>query len=77
MGVADEQSFHLTQKIAGAERLDEQRVKVFSDPIFSVRMCSVPMFSPPMFTGWRIGGEESGRGIVSLAARGAVFRNFN
>src|SRR5450759_2407113 len=66
VGMADEQGFHLTQKIAGAERLDEQRVGVFSSPIFSV-----PMFSAPMFAGWWIGGEQSGRGVVSLAARGA------
>jgi hypothetical protein len=57
VGVADEQGFHLTQKIAGAERFDEQRVRVFSGPIFSVPMFSVPMFSSPMFSGWRIGCE--------------------
>jgi hypothetical protein len=39
--------------------------------MFSVPMFSVPMFSPPMFSGWRIGCEQSSRGVVSLAARGA------
>jgi hypothetical protein len=74
--VANEQGFHLTQKIAGAERFDEQGVRVFSRPIFSVPMFSVPMFSVPMFSSpmfsrWRIGCEQRSRGIVSLAARGA------
>ncbi len=69
--MADEQGFHLTQKIAGAERFDEQRVGVLPGPIFSVPMLSVPTFSSPMFSGWWIGGEQSGGGIVSLAARGA------
>jgi len=30
VGVADEQGFHLAQKIAGAERFDEQGLRVFS-----------------------------------------------
>jgi hypothetical protein len=61
VGVADEQSFHLPQKIAGAERLDEQRVGAFSGPILFV----------PIFAGGRISGEQGGRGIVGLAARRA------
>ena len=70
VGVADEQGFHLTQKVAGAERLDEQRVRVFSGPISPVvPMFPVLMFPVPMFAGRRIGGEQSGRGIMGLAAR--------
>jgi len=74
--VADEQGFHLTQKIAGAQRFDEQRVRVLSGPIFSFSMFSAPMFSVPMFSSpivfrWRIGCEQSSRRVVSLAARGA------
>ena len=57
VGMADEQGFHLTQKITGAEWLDEQRVRVFSGPIFSVSMSCVPRFFVPMFSGWWIGGE--------------------
>lgn len=66
VGVADEQGFHLTQKIAGAERFDEQRFRVLSAPIFTV-----PLLSIPLFAGWRISREQSGRGIVSLPMRGA------
>jgi hypothetical protein len=71
VGVADEQGFHLTQKVPGAERFDEQRVRVFASPIFPVPLLSVLMVCAPMFAGWWIGGEQGGRGIVSLAARGA------
>ena len=33
-GVSEEQGFRLTRKIAGADRLDQQRVRVFPSPIF-------------------------------------------
>ena len=76
IGVADEQGFQLAEKVGGAERFDEQRGRVFSGPVFSIPSfsipsLSVPMFSPPMFSGWGIGGEQGGCGMVRLAARGA------
>jgi hypothetical protein len=43
VGVADEQGVHLTRKIASPERFDEQRVRIFSGPIFSVSKFPVPI----------------------------------
>src|SRR5208282_2372147 len=43
----------------------------FSAPIWFVPALSFSGFSAPMLAGWRIGSQQSGRGIVSLAARGA------
>jgi hypothetical protein len=48
VGVADEQGFHLRQKIAGPERFEEQRVRIFSGPIFSIPTLFRSKFSVPI-----------------------------
>ena len=70
VGVADEQRFHLPQKIGGAERLDEQRVGTFSNLTFVAILLFITLPAPIFSRGW-IGSEQCGRGIIGLAPGGA------